>query len=553
MNNNDFRKMLLLMLLSVAILVATTFMLHLPPLVALPLAIGPLCFYHIRVLLPRARDGLTTTTIDSVYYFGFLVTVAALSVSALLVGFRGAAQSMDAVVLHFGTGLFATAYAVVARLHLQSRVSQVSEVSLEEVMDKYVIKSSELVKNVEAASVRLTSFSREIVSKTIEAAELTRLAANEKMLNVAEEFSTQMSETLESARQGVHEFRIVLNSTAFANERKQYTDSLKETVMATSSLNKALAELISKTREEVTLSKQNISATTDLTLRLSELASQVGTFGAPEGVMAQSTAALQGATDIVTRATGAIAGTVSELEKILVNVDDSSAALKTIGTLSKRTADHLDALNQSSKRAAEAATHLGDLGDSTKVLVRRVKALDTVVETLSGTTGALAANLGRAEVASNSFDLRLARFPTQADAVEAFGARVEKSLEAIAVRTEQTRDSSEVLAGHSENARAAMERVSKLVDRAATLETSVISFQSLLGDLAASVAGAQSTMIDAAAAVKTKLAAPVHVRNGETLRAVSMPTQPPVPMDDGMGAPESQVQADRLPDTEVKA
>jgi len=552
MDNSDFNKMCGLMLLSVALLALTTFVLDWPPILTLPLAIAPLWCYHVKVLLPRVKDGLPQAAIDSVYYFGFLVTVAALSVSALLVGFRGAAQSMDLVVLHFGTGLFATAYAVVARMHLQSRAAEATEINIEQVMDTYVAKSSELVKNVETASAQLAAFSREIVTRTIEAAELTRLAANEKMLNVAEEFSAHMSETLENARQGVHDFRVVMNSTAFAAERKQYTQSMSETVAATSSLNKVLAELITKTREEVNASQLNITAKTNSALRLGEFASQVQAFAGPKGAMAQSAAALHSITDGMTQATHAIAGTVNGIEQVVANVDDGSAALKTIRTLSKRAADQLDMLTTSSQRAGDVAVHIGDLADSAKVLVRRVKSLDTVIDALSGTTGKLAANLGKAEIASNTFDSDLAKLPNQLKAVETFGARVETSLEVIAAHAEQTLNSSTVLASHSESARKALEGAGKLVDHASTLETTVTSLHKVLGNFAASVADAQYTLVDAAANVRNRLAESGIAQNEEVASRRHTANAYIAPREAPGSAAVHLATIDQIPGTEAK-
>ncbi|WP_348700161.1 hypothetical protein [Duganella fentianensis] len=424
------------MLLSVVILSITTF-LHVPALLSIPVAIAPLSYYHLKILLPRAHEGLSSTTIDSVYYFGFLVTVAALCVSAILVGTRGAGQSMSTVIMNFGAGLIATAYAVIARMHLQSRASYASDLSMEAAMEKYVAKSGELVKQVQIASDHLSGFSQEILSKTIEAGELTRKAASDKMLDLAEEFSDQIAEALDDARLGVQEFRAVLNSTAFASERAQYVDNLKETVLASSALNQVLADLLVQRREEVSLAQQNVSHTGELAERLDALSAHVHALGAADGTMAQSAAAMQHTTTMVSRASQEIAGTIEALAKTLAHAEDSQSALKTIGTLSKRAAYHIETLSQSSKQAAEAAQHMNELSESAKVLVRRVRALDGLVENLSDSTATLANNFGRADAASSSLDQRLAHFPAQADAIAAFGTRVEQSLEAIARKSEQ--------------------------------------------------------------------------------------------------------------------
>src|SRR5262249_25424966 len=104
---------------SVATIVLTT-LLKGPPALALSLGLIPLVIYHVHLTRSRA-DRLSQTAIDSVYYFGFLVTVAALGASALYVAMNRNRLDFGTVALQFGLGLFATAYAVFARIHLNLR------------------------------------------------------------------------------------------------------------------------------------------------------------------------------------------------------------------------------------------------------------------------------------------------------------------------------------------------------------------------------------------------------------------------------------------------
>lgn len=481
----------------------------------------PLVGFHLSVLLPRAKDGLTQTDIDSVYYFGFLVTVFALGISAVTVGMNGAAASVDSVVIHFGTGLVATAYAVVARMHLQSKAAHTNQMSMEAVMDRYVEKSVEMVKRVDEASLQLTAFSKEIVSRTIEAAEQTRLAANEKMLDTASQFSSQMSETLEQAREGVHDFRLIVNSTAFAAERHKYADSMREMVGAAQALNGVMAELVKKTQEKVGVTQQDINASLALGAGLSQFAQQVKEYGGPKGSMEQSAKSLQEASASVVDAHKLIAGTVDALQQLLDSVEQSGTALKSVRTISKRATDQLEALSVSSERISQVAAHIGELSDSTKSLVRRVKSLDTVVEHLSGTAGSLAGNLEKAETATSGFDVELARLPRHVEVVEAFGSRVEQSLAAIAVQAEQTLSTSERLSEHSESAHKTLDGATKLVSSAALLETSVASLQKLFGDLGSSVVGAQTTILEASNDVKSRLADSSRVLDEDMRRSAT--------------------------------
>src|SRR4051812_18321375 len=108
-----------LALLSFAFLIGAT-VLRQPPWIATLGGVAPLVWYHVGYLSPRARAGLSQSAIDSVYYFGFLITIAALGVSAVSLAASGGKASMDAVAYQFGLGLFATGYAVFARMHLTS-------------------------------------------------------------------------------------------------------------------------------------------------------------------------------------------------------------------------------------------------------------------------------------------------------------------------------------------------------------------------------------------------------------------------------------------------
>jgi hypothetical protein len=171
-----FKTLSVCMLISVLLLAATTF-LHLPPWVALICGAAPLSYYHLGFLAPRAKSGLNQAAIDSVYYFGFLVTIAALGVSAVTVALNGAAANVNTVVYQFGVGLFATGYAVVARMHLSSLASPLDAVSPEAIMDRYIKRSLDMVDNVDTAVVRLSDFSQTVMTKTSEVTEAARNTA----------------------------------------------------------------------------------------------------------------------------------------------------------------------------------------------------------------------------------------------------------------------------------------------------------------------------------------------------------------------------------------
>src|SRR5690349_5241898 len=84
-------------------------------------AVAPLVAYHVR-LASLLKNGLADPNgflVDSVYYFGFLITVFALAVTAFTIAVSSDSPNLISTILQqFGAGLLATGYAVMARLHL---------------------------------------------------------------------------------------------------------------------------------------------------------------------------------------------------------------------------------------------------------------------------------------------------------------------------------------------------------------------------------------------------------------------------------------------------
>lgn len=99
----------------------------------------PLMAYH--AALTKARV-LTSTEVDSVYYFGFLVTIITLVSTAISIGITAKKPDLNWVLLQFGLGLVATGYALFARLHLLAKSTSTAEVDV-------VASTEKLAKNIE--------------------------------------------------------------------------------------------------------------------------------------------------------------------------------------------------------------------------------------------------------------------------------------------------------------------------------------------------------------------------------------------------------------------
>lgn len=96
----------------------------------------PMIFYHFKLM---HSEYLTQDKIDSIYYFGFLVTLATLGSSAFILATKGN-TAINMVGAQFALGLLVTGYGLWARISLQGKI--ISEENLNSSLDSYIDKVS---------------------------------------------------------------------------------------------------------------------------------------------------------------------------------------------------------------------------------------------------------------------------------------------------------------------------------------------------------------------------------------------------------------------------
>lgn len=113
----------------------------------------PLVIYH--VILAR-EENLSSSSVDGIYYFGFLVTVITLVATAISLGFSPTIPSLRWVLLQFGLGLVATGYALFARLHLLTKASQA--LSVIEATEKLANSVTRVASQFDNATYQISAF-----------------------------------------------------------------------------------------------------------------------------------------------------------------------------------------------------------------------------------------------------------------------------------------------------------------------------------------------------------------------------------------------------------
>lgn len=128
----------------------------------------PLGSYHFALHNQRlSKEGklhLSDAEIDSIYYFGFVITLLTLIAAVFTLGALGADEfNPKTIGIQFGLGLFVTGYALVGRLHLQ--VTNESDLEPEDAYANYVDRVNNLLGRVDSAYADLDELMKRIVER----------------------------------------------------------------------------------------------------------------------------------------------------------------------------------------------------------------------------------------------------------------------------------------------------------------------------------------------------------------------------------------------------
>ena len=128
----------------------------------------PLGFYHFALhnqrLSKEGKSHLTDAEIDSIYYFGFVITLLTLIAAVFTLGAAGSGEfDPKTIGIQFGLGLFVTGYALIGRLHLQ--VTNESDLEPEDAYANYVDRVNNLLGRVDMAYADLDDLMKRLVER----------------------------------------------------------------------------------------------------------------------------------------------------------------------------------------------------------------------------------------------------------------------------------------------------------------------------------------------------------------------------------------------------
>ena len=128
----------------------------------------PICVYHYLLFQQRfTKEGkthLTDAEVDSVYYFGFVITLFTLIAAVFTLGLATNGEIQPQTIgVQFGLGLLVTGYALIARLHLQ--VTNESDLEPEDAYANYVDRVNSLLGRVDVAYADLDELLKRLVDR----------------------------------------------------------------------------------------------------------------------------------------------------------------------------------------------------------------------------------------------------------------------------------------------------------------------------------------------------------------------------------------------------
>jgi len=366
------------MLLSFALLAGMTAW-NLDPLQTMVGTVTPLVFYHLFYLTPRAKSGLSQSAIDSVYYYGFIVTIFALGVSAISLSKSEQISGLKEVGFQFGLGLLATGYAVVARMHLTTITQSQHLVSLEDAMNGIVENSRELATNVELATRQYEEYVRtqaRLITE-LEQASISRIEST--ILDSTRLFHAAINESVKEAVSGLKEVRDLVADSTLTSERVRLTAALRDTsdgleVLASQSRQLAAAIV------SCSASAESASPTFErLNLHVTTLEQNMQNLGCDDGTMIVAMNQLHKASQQLHEGTSVLGPAIAGMNEIAAVIGGVQPSLKALRAASKRSAEQIETVVATTESLGTIAQRFGSTVEATALLTTNITAVSAAL------------------------------------------------------------------------------------------------------------------------------------------------------------------------------
>lgn len=399
-----FGILLIALLASIGVAVADVVFALPAPAAALPLI--PLILYHLYLWRRSKTIGLSAADVDSVYYFGFLVTVVALAMTAIEISGGGGAALLS-VLQKFGVGLGATAYAVIARMHLQSLGDRAERVEPEDLLRQAADRSGELLANLHEVSFGLVALSKALEDQTRVAVERATAEFEDAIRNSSRLFADEVTSAVGNIREGVVELRALISDAQFSEERGRLKAAVTATVESVETSNAALQALAGRAdaaAKSIKTCDERIVAVgvgaERLGNTLTELDRRYENLGRVADGIDRAAASAAGAADAAKSAAAQATAAVSQLAQsanaiaeVATAAQNAVGGVNALGTSSAGLGNALADAATTIRQAADFAIHLERAGGSLPTLAAKTAELATGLDVLKGRLDSTASSI----------------------------------------------------------------------------------------------------------------------------------------------------------------
>jgi len=380
-----------------------------PPLAAFLGALAPLVWYHVVFLRPRAANGLSQPAIDSVYYYGFLVTIGALGATALDLSLYGIGEDFSSVAFQFGLGLLATGYAVFARVQLTASAKILDEDELRTLMGQQIARSRELLANVELASASFESYATTLLQRSQQFAEDAEARTRASIDAAVAAFSSGVAAMCEQAETALTDLRGVVNDVTFGTEREALRASVTAMAATVTELSGALDQLRASSSAGSTTAGELAGNLERVNTAAAAVGARLGPLGLEDGVVARLDGALAAGGERAREFVHATAGATEAVAGLGEAGKAGRQAMQLIVRRAEATASGLEALERRLEWVVEAGDGVVDVAAGLVELKEAagqgrdvLRGLHSDVEALRSAAGALEGALAGASTAADA-------------------------------------------------------------------------------------------------------------------------------------------------------
>jgi hypothetical protein len=345
---------------------------------------APLVIFHWFILTPNGEAGLNSTEIDSVYYFGFLVTLGALGVGAISVS-PAEPNATSRILSHFGVGLTTTGYAVVARLHLTSIGLRGDLETVEDALSRQMQGSQQLLDQMTIVVAEAAQLSTSIQQVREEFARQAADGWQDLNRTIIGKVTDEIGGLLSAAndlsattRDSVISLRATIDP-AFVNQIESVSTAMVHLSSASEELTTTLKQTaLSAAKDDIAL-KDLRDALVDVTSNLngidsvtSAMANLTDTTNSAASVFSMTASELTASTQTLAKASAELGVAPRAFQRLSTVAERVLQVLQTTGVVIER-------IRQQSDDLVQAGDRLVSLGNSSSDLDSKLRAASAAI------------------------------------------------------------------------------------------------------------------------------------------------------------------------------